>query len=56
MMGIIDNRRIGVLSLKKGIFLNHPKRFGRCQKASKCVKMSKETIKNIYETFTTKPV
>ncbi len=35
---------------KKGFFPNSQKRFCRCQKASKWVKMSKETIKKFDET------
>ena len=37
-------------TLKKGIFLNHPKRFGRCQQTFKWVDMSKETITKSTET------
>ena len=40
-----------VHSEKKGTFQNPPERFGRWQKASWWVKMSKETIKKIYETL-----
>ena len=47
---VIWNGRLYTLK-KICFFLTHPKRFGRCKKASKWVEMSKETNIQIYKTI-----